>query len=190
MTRRIFLIASLLLVAALSLFARREHPDTLPGMRRAPEPLQPGYFMVDARVVQTGADGMPLYRMRADRIQQNPADLTIILEKLHLTYRVGTQAQARDWTLTAGSGLMPQNATGIELQDGVEVSGLPQPGSAGPALIRTPALSVDLQSSRVRTDQAVEILWTAGRLTGVGLTADLKTEQVKLESSVHGRFIR
>ncbi len=190
MTWRIFLIASLILVAALSLFARRDNPDELPVLKRAPEPPQPGYFMTDAQIVQTGEDGLPLYRMHANRIQQNPTDLTVALEDLRLTYRIGETTRVRDWTLTARNGLMPQSATGIELQGEVEISGLMPPVGEEPVTLRTPSLSVDLQGNTVHTDAPVDILWgTRGRLKATGLTADLKTERVKLES-VSGRLMR
>ncbi len=237
---RIFIIVALLAAAGATLLARREHPEQLLQTEEAPAP-EPGYFMTDARIVQTGPDGAPLYRMNAERIQQNPDDLTIRLQNLRLDYyptenrptenrptenrptenrpaerqpagkrpagnssdsrRDGTQAegtsaaaaqQANHWTLTARTGLMPQDATQVELRDDVEIKGEPQLSAhaPAPATLRTAKLSVDLQTQVARTQERVEILWGDRRLTAVGLTADLKAGRVKLESAVHGLFTR
>lgn len=193
MTRRIFLILTLIAVAAVILFARRDRPDELPSTARAGQQPQPGYFMTDASVVQTGPDGLPMYRMHADRIQQNPADLTVRLENLRLNYRVATsRALAREWTLTAKQGDMPQAATRIELAGDVEILGLPQVGAAGtpPATIRTSKLSVDMKANRVSTAEPVEIAWgEQRRLTAKGLQVDLKAQTVKLESKINAHLV-
>src|SRR5688572_23728266 len=120
MVWRIFLIGALLLVAAATLFSRRERPGELPVMTKAVEPPQPGYFMSGAHIVQTGPDGLPLYRVRAERIQQDPEELTVTLHNLELDYEVAAdQGTAPNWTLTAKRGHMPQDATRIELFDEV-----------------------------------------------------------------------
>jgi LPS export ABC transporter protein LptC len=197
MMQRISLIAILVLVAALSLFSRRDRPDELPTMAQEPPPSQPGYFMVGANIVQTGPDGLPLYRMRAERIQQDPQRLTVELQDLDLDYKVTRDdTEPTHWTLTAKTGVMPQDATRIELRDEVEIKGQPRLGASAPskpvtpAIIRTSNLLVDLKSHTARTRERVDILWGERRLSAVGLTADLKAERVKLESAIHGRLVR
>ena len=56
---RIFVIAALIIVVAVSVFNKERRPA--PDKTEAPtEPLQPGYFMTGARIIETGENGMPL----------------------------------------------------------------------------------------------------------------------------------
>lgn len=189
---RIFIVLSLVIVAALSLFSRRDRPDELPRLRRLAPP-QPGYFMTDAQVLQTGPDGTPLYRVNADRIRQDPSARMIHLEDLRLEYRTRAQeGEGRTWTLTAREGLIPETDERtpgpIQLQGEVEVIGQPPDESTPPATIRTEQLLVDLKSEIVHTQEEVQMVWGDRTLNARGLTADLKAERVQLESAVHGRI--
>ena len=68
------------------------------------QPPQPGYYMRRARIVEMGPDGRPLYRVEAERLQQDPSDNSVQMNDLKLVYH---SVEARDWTLTAAHGFVP-----------------------------------------------------------------------------------
>ncbi|HZF26824.1 MAG TPA: LPS export ABC transporter periplasmic protein LptC [Steroidobacteraceae bacterium] len=183
---RVFIVLALLVVAVASLLTGRRSQDVVSPAAQI-EPPQPGYYMKRAHIVETGEDGQPLYRVEAERMQQDPADNTIHMDDLKLVYH--TQADL-DWTLTAAHGSVPPGSRTLDLVGNVVVVGRPQAGSQSDALIRTSRLSVDTQTHIATTRDRVDIEWGARRLSTIGLTADLKGEQLKLESGVHGRFVR
>ena len=189
MIRRTFLILALIAVGALMLFTRTQQMNRGADAARERDAPQPGYFMTDASLVQTGPDGLPMYRMRADRIQQNPETLTVRLRHLELDYRV-TQpgAPAQQWTLTARQGDMPQNASRIDLSGNVEIIGQPPGADAPPVRVRTQKLTIDTEANVASTADRIEILWGNRSASAVGLTADLRTHRIQLKSSVHARF--
>jgi lipopolysaccharide export system protein LptC len=182
---RVFIVFMLLLVAAMSvMMSRREaEPESAAPAR---EPPQLGYYMTDARVTETGPDGRPRYRIEAERVLQNPFDLSIRLEELRLGYSADAD---RRWTLTAEAGYVPPGSRTIDLSGNVVIVGKPQPG-AETAVVRTERLSLDTEANIATTPARVDIEWGRRRLSGIGLKADLKAERVQLESAVHGRFAR
>lgn len=180
-----FIVLSLLLVAALSLLiGKRDEDDGAKQGTR--EPPQPGYYMVDAVITEMGPDGRARYRIAAERIVQNPANQSIGLTNMRLTYRA---TQDRDWTLTARNGYVPPGSKIIDLAGDVEIVGLPVQ-SAVPAVVRTERLQLDTQNNLATSAARVDILWGKRRISTMGLKADLKAEKLQLESSVHGRFVR
>ena len=62
-------------------------------------PHDPGYAAHDAKLVQTGTDGRPLYTVNADVIRQQPNDDTIQLEKAGSWWRRDGRPVAQ-WTRT------------------------------------------------------------------------------------------
>jgi LPS export ABC transporter protein LptC len=182
---RVFIVLALLVVAIASLLTGRRAQDVSSPSVQVPPP-QPGYYMKRARIVEMGPDGQPLYRVEAERLQQDPADNSVQMDDLKLVYH---SIEARDWTLTAAHGFVPPGSRTLDLAGDVTIVGQPQPNSPS-AVVRTSRLSVDTETHIATTLQRVDIEWGSRRLSTMGLTADLKTERLKLESSVHGRFVR
>lgn len=180
-----FIVIAVLAAAGLTLFARRHLPDKLP-LSAKPSAPQPGYYMLDAKITQTGPDGLPLYQMSARRIQQNPVDQSFRLDTLQFVYHSG---DAHDWTLTATNGFVPPDSRTVDLRGNVQIVGQPAAGSQA-AIVRTSRLTVDTQTSIATTRERVEVVWGDRHLSAVGLWADLKAQRVRLESAVHGRFVR
>lgn len=182
---RAFVVLAVLLVGVLSVFIGRRgaEPESAAPSR---EPPQPGYYINGARITELGPDGQPLYRLEADSIVQDPRDLSIALKDVKATYRAET---GRDWVLTAATGAVPPESKTIEFAGDVRVVGQPE-GSSEVGVIRTEKLSLDTQTDLAYTPSRVDIEWGARRLSAVGLQADLKAERLRLESAVHGRFVR
>ena len=59
-----------------------------------------------------------------------------------------------------------------------------------PAVVRTERMQLDTVANVATSRERVDIVWGERRLSTIGLKADLKAEKLKLESSVHGRFVR
>jgi LPS export ABC transporter protein LptC len=183
---RVFIILALLAVALASLLTGRHVQDVV-SPSPPPEPPPLGYYMKAARIVETGEDGLPLYRVDAQHMQQDPADDSVQMDDLMLVYH--TEADL-DWTLTADHGSVPPGSRTLDLFGNVVVVGRPQAESENDAVIRTSRLSVDTLTHIAKTRERVDIEWGRRRLSTIGLTADLKGERLKLESGVHGRFVR
>ena len=143
-----------------------------------------GYSAQNARVVQTGADGLPLYTLNASTIRQLPNEDRVELTQVQMTFR---DRNGTPWSATADQGTLQQAAGQVALSGNVQVVGTP-PESQGPAQITTNALAVDLHDDIVSTHDAVTLLWAGRRESAVGLIANLKDYRVELESAVHGTF--
>jgi LPS export ABC transporter protein LptC len=181
---RIFIIAALVIVVVVSLI-NKDRRATRDEPAATSETLQPGYFMTGARIVETGEDGAPLYRVSAREIRQRPFDGGIDLEDLSLSYRA---PGAADWTVTAARGFVPPASKVLNLAGDVRVVGQPEP-DLEPAVIRTERLMLNTETNIASTRDRVDIEWGTRRLSTMGLVADLKADKLQLESTVHGRFV-
>jgi lipopolysaccharide export system protein LptC len=143
-----------------------------------------GYAARKAVLVETGADGRPIYTLNADLIRQRPNDRRVQLDVVQMTYRA---SDGNEWKVRADSGQIRDDGEQIELYGHVHVDGL-LPGSDEPAQIQTSVLTLDTRNEIVRTKAPVVLKWGARQLEASGLEANLKSRSVKLESRVHGFF--
>jgi LPS export ABC transporter protein LptC len=143
-----------------------------------------GYSAQNARLVQTGADGLPLYTVNAAAIRQVPNEDQVQLTRVQMTFR---DPNGTPWSATADQGTLEQAAGQVALSGNVHVIGTP-PEAQGPAQIATDALSVDLHTDLVSTRDPVTLFWAGAVLSSTGLVADLKDYRLELESQVHGTF--
>jgi lipopolysaccharide export system protein LptC len=182
--RLLLLIAVLALVVGMVVLSGPPHDSTAPATSGGPL-HDPGYSAVKARLVQTGADGLPIYTLDADHIQQEPSNGLIELEQVQLAFR---DASGNEWTARARHGELAQNSDLVSLDGDVHVAGL-LPGTQDRAEITSEHLSVDTNAQIVSTRDPVTLL-TAGReLNATGMVARLKDRHVELESDVHGSFL-
>ena len=142
---------------------------------------EPGYVALGAELYDTGANGQPLYRLRAPRIEQAAPSADIELITPEFRYQGPT-----NWLLTAQHGSLPPAANRVDLRGNVVALGQ-RPASAD-LRIRTDNLTVDLDQQRLDTLAAVAIDWGPNRLSSVGLHADMNADSLRLESRVHGEF--
>lgn len=146
------------------------------------EPHDPGYAARDAKLVQTGADGRPLYTVDADVIRQQPNDNTVELEKARLGFY---DANGSLWTARGEQGQVGQDTGVVELSGDVHVNGTP-PGSLQPAEIVTNSLAFDTNTKIASTQDPVTLTWSGQEIKGKGMRAALNDGRVQLESAVHG----
>lgn len=173
-----------LVVAGFLLLLNRQQGVPAQTQPSTPGQSQPGYAARDAVIVETGADGEPMYTLRADTVHQVPAQQLVTLTHVRLAFH---DTGGDTWTAHAARGRILQNAASIDLDGAVVVTGQ-LPGQAQPARITTEQLSVDTQARTVRTRLPVTLEWAGRQLHARGLFASLKDQRVKLESDVHGTF--
>jgi len=177
---RLFAVLTLVAVIAASIFLSRQQGLTPTATTVQRSGGDEGYSAQNARLVETGANGLPLYRLNAATIRQLPNAGQVQLTQVQMSFR---DPQGDPWTATADQGELRQAAGQVSLSGNVLVSGL---FAAKPAQITAAVLSVDIHSDIVSTKVPVQILWAGLRLDSTGLTANLKDDRVHLESAVHG----
>jgi LPS export ABC transporter protein LptC len=149
------------------------------------EDLDPGYAARDAEVIETDTEGRELYRLNAELIRQDPQSGIVELESIKMKYRTAANAL---WNIDAMRGTVAATGEEIQLSGKVRVAG--PVGEPGRKLqLDTDRLKFETQQERITTDAPVELTWEGQVLRARGLVANLKTERVRLESKVNGRFI-
>jgi lipopolysaccharide export system protein LptC len=144
----------------------------------------PGYSARDAVLIETGADGRPMYTLRAAEIRQQPGAQVAVLDQVRMQFR---DAAGNLWQGRADQGRVLGDASLIDLSGMVAISGQ-LPGAAMPAEIESDRLSVDVRREIVTTSDEVTIDWDGQQLRARGLVARLREQRLKLESSVHGTY--
>ena len=184
MIYRIFAVLTIIAVIAASLLLSRQQRGAPASTAVQQTSWNQGYSAQNARLVQTGADGLPLYTLSAARIRQQPNQDQVQLTGVQMTFR---DQNGTPWAASADRGTLQQSAGQVSLSGNVRVLGTLPPART-PAQITTDALSVDLHTEVVSTHDPVELLWAGAALSATGLIANLKDYRVQLESSVHGTF--
>jgi lipopolysaccharide export system protein LptC len=180
------------LIGALALAALIAGVVVLSGAPRGVQPASartplhdPGYSARSARLVQTGADGRPLYTLDAAQIRQQPDSDIVELQQVQFEFRDSSSDQ---WTARAAHGELAQESGVVQLSGDVHVEGT-LPESLEHAQISTEHLSFDTRAQVVTTHDPVTVLMSGRALEARGLTANLKERRVQLESAVHGSFL-
>jgi LPS export ABC transporter protein LptC len=184
---RVLFVLGLLAASAVLLYLwqtpRAGNPDVASGEA---ENSQQGYTALNAHLIDTGPDGRALYQLTADRIDQSaPPQGDVLLTQPRLEYEPATGSP---WTLRADRGVMPADASSAQLNGSVQAQGTPA-GSDSPMHIQTEQLHLDMTHEIVTTPVEVRVDWAGSRLLSHGLWADLKHDQMKLESNVHGQLL-
>lgn len=183
MIYRLFAVLTIVAVIVASVLLSRQQGAVPVSAAVQQNGFNEGYSASDAVLVETGADGKPLYTLNAASIRQLPDEGQVQLTQVRMTLR---DSDGNPWTVTADRGELEQAAQEVRLAGNVQVSGsLP---ASGAAQISTAALSVDIRGQIVSTRDPVQMTWSGRPLSSVGLIADLKDHRVQLESDVHGTF--
>jgi LPS export ABC transporter protein LptC len=186
MTYRVMVLLALLaLTVGMVLLSAPQHENSTPSSAGAPA-HDPGYSAQQARLVQTGADGRPIYTLDAAQIQQQPNDGTVELQQVKLGFR---DSSGNEWTARAAHGQLVQGSGVVRLSGDVHVNGL-FPGTEQPAEMTTEHLAFDTKTEIVATRDPVTLAMSGRTLNAQGMVASLKEGHVQLESAVHGTFRR
>lgn len=142
----------------------------------------PGYSARNARVVETGDDGRPVYTLDARTLRQRTNDSRVQLDGPHMTFLAD---DGTTWNLTARAGLIHPDGSSVDLFGDVRLKGLV---SDAPVQVDTSTVSFDTKTEVVTTTAPVTLERSGGRLGATGLVANLKDSTIRLESKVHGSF--
>jgi LPS export ABC transporter protein LptC len=142
-----------------------------------------GYSARNATLVETGADGLPLYTLNATVIRQHPGD-GVEFEQVQMSFR---DAEGQTWKGRADLGELTTETGKVDLSGNVHVDGV-LPGSEQMADLTTEKLSVDTHEDIISTAEPVEVNSTGRQLKSTGLLATLKEHHLVLESNVRGTF--
>jgi LPS export ABC transporter protein LptC len=181
----------LLMVAAgtaMAWFLSRSE-DTAPVSSAATD-LQPGYYLKNATLSETGDDGRLRLRVTAARADQQPLDGSVRLTDIQVQYHQQAGAQAGQvWFLDAAQGLLPEDRVLVQLQGNVHMTAR---SVARPlaAMIQTEKLDLDTQRDIATTHAPVVIELGGHSVYAHGMRAELTKDRLQLESQVHGSFTR
>lgn len=148
------------------------------------DPSRPGYYLSDAAVLGTDADGRQLYRLEAASIRHLPATDQVTLESVVVRYSDGSQP---DWFARAKRGTIVEQGALIRLAGEVVL----QDGNANPAeklLIETNTLDFRPRTRHASTEAEVKLSRPGVVLTARGMEANLAEERLQLKADINGRF--
>jgi LPS export ABC transporter protein LptC len=182
--RLVVVLAVLALIGGIVFLSGAPREAAAPSAAGAPV-RDPGYAASNARLVQTGPDGQPLYTLDAARISQQPDQTTVELSDVQMGFRATGGEQ---WTARAAHGALGQDTGVVELDGSVHVAGL-LPGTQDPAEIATEHLAFDTRTQIASTADPVTLSVSGRELHATGLIARLKEGRVQLESAVHGSYL-
>jgi len=186
MTYRLAAIAAVLALIVGMVLLTAPQPESVARAATGQPLHDPGYSAQQARLVQTGIDGRPVYTLDADQVQQRPDRGVVELQQVRLGFR---DAEGNQWTARAARGELAQGSGVVQLAGDVHVNGT-LPGSGEPTQITSEHLAFDTNAQVVSTQSPVTIVMTGRELQARGLVANLKERHVHLESAVHGSFLR
>lgn len=183
--RLVALLALLALIVGVVVLTGPQRESIAPATAAGPL-HDPGYSALKAHLIQTGADGYPVYTLDAAQIQEEPHDGLIELAQVFLTFR---DENGHAWHARAASGELAQHSGVVRLAGDVHVNGL-LPGSNEPAEMISEHLAYDSNTEVVSTADPVTLVMSGRQLSATGLVANLKGQHLQLESAVHGSFVR
>jgi LPS export ABC transporter protein LptC len=143
--------------------------------------VEGGYTARDAELSATGVDGKPRYQLRAASIAQQPGRESVAMQDVTVEF---PDSRGQTWVLTAKTGTL--SSTTREQPAIVDLEG--EVLLKGPMSLETTRLRFDTARQRATTDQPVILRSGERRIEARGLTADLATRRLTLESQVHARF--
>jgi LPS export ABC transporter protein LptC len=182
---RLLILLALALIGVavwLTLSPRQAEPVTT----QSSGPARPdsGYSATNASMVETGADGLPLYTLQARQIQQDPDTNLINLSMVHMTFR----DTGGEWQATADEAQARQDAAQIDLTGSVDIFGTIA-GNDKPAHALTDKLHVDTHAHLISTP-TVTLDWGGIVVHAPNLVVNTKDSHVRLEADVHDHVAR
>lgn len=184
-TRNVIGVSVLVALAAVTwLFSRPATEDA--ARQRVAEDSNPGYYLRNATLFGTDADGRIYYRMIADRIEQSVAGDELLLHGLRVEYEPEFEV---NWTLSARKGRAERGDDVLNLSDGVLLTNTAAPEGRA-TVIETPSLTLDTARSMATTADAVVVSHGRTTFRATGLTADLARDQLELHSNVSAYVAR
>jgi lipopolysaccharide export system protein LptC len=150
----------------------------------ADDATRPGYFLTGVDLEEFGTDGKLRIGLQSISANEDPASGIVRLSDVAVDYHAPT---GRVWHLTANEARVPPGGRTVEFEGDVRLAG--QPGEDPVAAeLHTARLLLDTESETAETRSPVELAFGSHRMRGIGMSADLKSGSMDLESEVSGRF--
>jgi LPS export ABC transporter protein LptC len=181
---RLLILLGLVLIGVavwVTLSPRQAEPVT--AQSSGPARPDSGYAATDASMVETGADGLPMYTLQAHRIQQDPDTNIIKLSTVHMAFR---DSSGSEWQTPADAAQARQDTAQIDLNGSIDLSGTPS-GNDKPVHVLTDRLHINTHTD-VITAPSVTLTWGAIVIHAPSLVLNTKTHNVRLESELHGHL--
>ncbi|MFL6602175.1 MAG: LPS export ABC transporter periplasmic protein LptC [Steroidobacteraceae bacterium] len=180
---RVLVALLFLAIIAGSFWLGGEPRETTATTTVEPSNAELGYSARNAVLVETGADGFPMYTLNANVVRQHPND-GVEFEQVQMSFR---DADGQTWKGRADRGELTTETGKVDLTGNVHVTGL-LPGSTLSADLATEKLTVDTHENIISTREQVSVSSPGRLLNSKGLLAMLKEHQLVLESNVRGAF--
>ena len=147
------------------------------------EAAHQGYYLKQARILGTGANGSLLYEIDAEHAEQ--------MEDGHIEFSVVRIRYSPDsnvpWVVNADEATLRDGNPNITLRGHVQIV-----NDGGPAEenteIRTQYLELDARRFIAETDDRVQIRIGERSLTATGMLASLNDDRIELKSNVRGKI--
>jgi LPS export ABC transporter protein LptC len=172
------------IVVGYGVFVSSEDPDeSLPNVAG----VMQGYYLRDAVITETTAEGAPHFRVAASEVAQNLQEKFVALNSLRVDYlkpadeKADEDEAAAHWVLNADRGTAFDNFRRLALQGNVQAHNL---GAPRAIVFDTYSLDIDMEKETLKTRDAVEIGIDKSRVNGRGFFADLARERFTLDSNV------
>jgi LPS export ABC transporter protein LptC len=181
------MIARTLLVAGLVAFFAVIVQWRLLDRDAAPQPddvLRPGYFLTGVDLEEFGTDGALRIGLQSISANEDPASGMVSLADVAVDYHAPA---GKRWSMTAAEARVPPGGRVVEFEGDVHLRGEPDAEARAPEL-ETARMTLDTVAETAQTKSPVELAFGMHRIRALGMRADLKAGNLRLESDVHGHF--
>lgn len=144
-----------------------------------------GYYLRNATLFGTDAEGRIYYRLRAAGVEQQADDGALRFSDLTVEYDPQFDVH---WQLRAVSGRTGETPDTLLLSDGVRLE-IAATETSDAMSIEADSLTLDTAGSRVTTPDRVSLAHGRTRFEATGLTADLALDQIDLHANVSARIV-
>ncbi len=173
----------MLTIAAIASWYVARPENTAEANLVATDSVHRGYYLKNARILGTDADGSMLYEIAAEDAEQLE-DKSIEFSNVRIRY-----SPERDvpWVLRADKATLMANDEHIALQGHVQImnSGA---DDANTTEIRTQSLTLNPEQFLAETEERVQIRFGARSVTATGMLASLHDDKIELKANVRGKI--
>ncbi len=184
MIKELYFLASAV-ICALAVSAWLYQSNQSPALPASAEPAaDSGYdqFVDAVQLTQWNTDGQAEHYLLADRMEHFPARQSAVL----INPRVHTNANHDPfWIITAGTALLPDTGTIIQLDSQVVLTTRNRSGTK--RTLYTEQMQLDTRLNHAYSSLPVRIVSNSGIVAGTGFHANLNTQRMKLHNEVRSR---
>ena len=174
---RNLLLLVLLSGAATGTWLMSRPPQESAPTASAVRPAPPGYYLRDAVIMGTDANGVVMYRIFAALVERTSETGDLLLTDVRVEYAA---REAIAWHVTAERAAARSGGESLNLYGGVRLATHPADGSE-PTVIETQELQFAPETYAAYAKLPVSVTRGAARLRSDSLSANLKSDRLDLE---------